>query len=598
MVVEMERRLRSSPLLLGSIVFLSIAVSVQGGSNTTWVYPTLGCSGYGTSCFPDCEMQQETPCDIESVCQPIYLKGRLGSTFHFDLAATDPTPFGAWNPDTRKHCNKKLDLGAGETCDAAELMVYPVSPNDEDKECCGLSEYFPETMRISPDDESKPGITVNKVYPEFRNLTWVSVTVNVTDVEEAGVEPIPLFHMVFSATYAGLKNASACNKTVFFQLCALPIFDAWPKFEDRPLEGNPAEGMTNTDVDCDEVACLRTPGMMDQAGAVHVELKMGDGDLLAGETYVFNVSTQSLTPDNTVELQVMDDPGLPIGMLVGPNFACGSQKACRTVTWTPGARQVGTHHAYFVGKSFGPGENPEACGEVVSNPLVVTATVQEPHLMWQAPAADISEHTVIGTEFVAHFECLSNYHPVVEMVGEMQGAIFEHMSVETVGDGMMLGKWRFSYTPMRGEEGSSKGWSFTCGDSRGIAKTAPRSIMLNTRLCIYTVQEHDTLQSVTRRYHLSTNWLNVWNANPTMILDPDLDIGAGKQIKVGPVYESKRGDTLSNVAAQFSTTVKKLLSVNPHLMEAPDMEVGGGVEMCILACTNEPAPSMSYKWAY
>jgi hypothetical protein len=54
------------------------------------------------------------------------------------------------------------------------------------------------------------------------------------------------------------------------------------------------------------------------------------------------------------------------------------------------------------------------------------------------------------------------------------------------------------------------------------------------------------------------------------------------------------------MAAQFSTTIKKLLSVNPHLTPepAPQMELMGETRLCIIACTSHPAPSYSYKWAY
>jgi len=57
---------------------------------------------------------------------------------------------------------------------------------------------------------------------------------------------------------------------------------------------------------------------------------------------------------------------------------------------------------------------------------------------------------------------------------------------------------------------------------------------------------------------------------------------------------------LSVCAAQFSTTVKKLLSVNPHLTHetAPDMQLLGATRLCVIACTSHPSPTYSYKWAY
>mmetsp|Transcript_25742 Transcript_25742/g.40311 ORF Transcript_25742/g.40311 Transcript_25742/m.40311 type:complete len:92 (+) Transcript_25742:1254-1529(+) len=91
-----------------------------------------------------------------------------------------------------------------------------------------------------------------------------------------------------------------------------------------------------------------------------------------------------------------------------------------------------------------------------------------------------------------------------------------------------------------------------------------------------------------------------------MIMDPDSDLDPGLVVRVGPLYNVRHGDTLANIAAQFSTTVKKLLSVNPHIAERempPEMELLHGMEtedlqLCVLACTSHPSPSLTYKWAY
>mmetsp|Transcript_25743 Transcript_25743/g.40314 ORF Transcript_25743/g.40314 Transcript_25743/m.40314 type:complete len:181 (+) Transcript_25743:1254-1796(+) len=66
-----------------------------------------------------------------------------------------------------------------------------------------------------------------------------------------------------------------------------------------------------------------------------------------------------------------------------------------------------------------------------------------------------------------------------------------------------------------------------------------------------------------------------------MIMDPDSDLDPGLVVRVGPLYNVRHGDTLANIAAQFSTTVKKLLSVNPHIAERempPEMELLHGME--------------------
>jgi spore germination protein YaaH len=122
-------------------------------------------------------------------------------------------------------------------------------------------------------------------------------------------------------------------------------------------------------------------------------------------------------------------------------------------------------------------------------------------------------------------------------------------------------------------------------------------VQVRTRLCSYTAEHGETLATMTRRYQLSANWLNVWNANP-MITDPDLHLSTDTVVKLGPTYMVKDGDTLSSIAAQFSTTVKKLLAVNPAVNFAPGELLAAGTPLCVLACTNQYSPSMNYKWAY
>jgi len=591
------------PAFIPFLLLTGCFLSVEGGMNATWIHPTVGCFGFGTPCFPFCEGAQHETCPgqptQDDVCEDIYLKANLGQRLMFSLAATNPTP--SWVIEATPHCNRRL-LPAMDTCAPTEITVSPMLPLDTGKACCGASENFAMSKTIRPDlSTSEPGFMVMNPFPEYLNVTHVTLDWNITDVEDAGVDPIPLYNISFMAAYGGLNNVSACTKTMFVRICSAPIYDISPKASAMPLAGSPAAGMMMSDVDCDDMVCLDTPGMQNDMGATHVDLKMGDSDVLAGMPITFNISARTVNEGNTVELLVTEDPGLPIGMTVSEQFVCGSQQVCRTISWTPGPNQVGTHMAYFVARSFGPGDPAQAaCGEVYSAPLVVRATVRAPQAMWVMPAEHVEEEIVVGTTYSAMLTCQSNYEPRVQLAGGMEsmGAEFELVGVEDTDDGMHLATYRFQYLPQRGEEGATKSWSFTCGDNQGIMTTAPRTITLSTRLCIYTVQEHDTLQTITRRYHLSTNWLNVWNANPTMVLDPDLDIGAGKLIKVGPVYEVKAGDTLANVAGQFSTTVKKLLSVNPHLLAAPEAEIEAGEEMCILACTNQPAPSMSYKWAY
>ena len=52
------------------------------------------------------------------------------------------------------------------------------------------------------------------------------------------------------------------------------------------------------------------------------------------------------------------------------------------------------------------------------------------------------------------------------------------------------------------------------------------------------------------------------------------------------MYSVRNGDTLITLAAHFETTVKSILHVNPHVLEAGDL--WAGVDLCILPCTTYP----------
>ena len=45
----------------------------------------------------------------------------------------------------------------------------------------------------------------------------------------------------------------------------------------------------------------------------------------------------------------------------------------------------------------------------------------------------------------------------------------------------------------------------------------------------------------------STNWLNLWNANPA-VADPDLALDPGAAVRLGPTYAARPGDSLASVA--------------------------------------------------
>ena len=56
------------------------------------------------------------------------------------------------------------------------------------------------------------------------------------------------------------------------------------------------------------------------------------------------------------------------------------------------------------------------------------------------------------------------------------------------------------------------------------------------------------------------------------------------------------GDSMMTLAARFETTIKRLLSVNPHIVDG--RHIMPGLEICVVACSNRPPPSHFINPAY
>ena len=54
-------------------------------------------------------------------------------------------------------------------------------------------------------------------------------------------------------------------------------------------------------------------------------------------------------------------------------------------------------------------------------------------------------------------------------------------------------------------------------------------------------------------------------------------------LRYGPLYTVRAGDTLVTIAAHFETTLKKLLSVNPQIVQE-DKILPGDKSMCVAVC--------------
>jgi len=634
----------SARTVLTAVVIAGLAGSCHAQmqkQNTTWIYPTLGCRANraGENCFPNCPMPANARCEKAAVCKPTYVKTGFNNLVEFTVAAANPTP-----PD-----KVYIIRSGGE-------------PLDKGKSCCGFSPLLAEDIWsvvpkvpvlnphgvIAPDIANWPPMSLADINDEVRvaqtmggivsmnldpvnlNITWVKFAWNVTKQIDTSFAVTPLYNITFDARYGysltdgekRLHNTSACTKQMIFRICSTPFFAAEPRDSTLPLidAPKPADLLVYDHEECGlakHTPCLRAPGRTELVNGVLINVfEMGMFDTLGnnhgvrvGEEVSLTFSLTTLDLGGKVKMQVVDDPGLPIGAILSDDSACGSHSVCRTLTWTPRKGQEGkVHDAHVVGQAYStvdPAENP--CDTVYTKETVYRIPVLTPQSEWLAPVENLGQtdynpawpgNAVVGTEFNITLQCKSNYMPKVDMDGS--AARFELVETKDMGDGTRLRVYSFGYTPKRGDEGATKVWHFHCGDDQYVAPRLIRTVAVKTKLCSYTVDAGETLSTMTRRYQLSTNWLNVWNANPMLLTDPDLDLAAGSHVRIGPVYSVKNGDTLETIAAQFSTTVKKLLSVNPHLTPetAPDLQLPDSMRLCVIACTSHPSPTYSYKWAY
>ena len=77
-----------------------------------------------------------------------------------------------------------------------------------------------------------------------------------------------------------------------------------------------------------------------------------------------------------------------------------------------------------------------------------------------------------------------------------------------------------------------------------------------------------------------------------LIENPDFVQASGqydKQIvNVGSLYTVNLGESLSELAGRFQTTVKKLVQLNPDVSSAAGSVLRVGQEMCIIPCSDLP----------
>ena len=383
----------TSPGMLGrTILFLAVlcgaGVRATDHTMTAWVSPTAGCSGSpGDSCYPTCSSPAGSRCDVATVCQPTYLQTMMGESLRFNMTAMNPSSMPG----------------------APYLLQVQKMPNDAAAPCCGFTNYFaydwlsaqnPE-MLFSPIEGGSGRVFVRSPFPATNNMTQVEFEFDSTSQHLTGTPP-PLFNITFESQYAyypenptsSWTNVTSCPKVMFVRLCSRPSWASTATFTDEPLVGG-AYKPPNTayvgDPECGlakHAPCLVGPGrMVGDTVMVNMSLSAAMGAMhgvRVGQELHLTISSKTLDVGSSLEIMVMSDPGLPIGMTAGADYACGERTMCKDLSWTPRKGQEGVmHQAHLQAVStshLDPSVNP--CKPAASNHLAVGFPVLRPQSMW------------------------------------------------------------------------------------------------------------------------------------------------------------------------------------------------------------------------
>mmetsp|Transcript_25161 Transcript_25161/g.61011 ORF Transcript_25161/g.61011 Transcript_25161/m.61011 type:complete len:192 (-) Transcript_25161:14-589(-) len=154
------------------------------------------------------------------------------------------------------------------------------------------------------------------------------------------------------------------------------------------------------------------------------------------------------------------------------------------------------------------------------------------------------------------------------------------------------------YRAGRGDEGRQDIVCLQARDNWFTTTTGTFCAVIRILRCAYCVEGSDTLQLIMRDTIGDFNWLRIWVANGNDDGDPDTqlvenpdDIVASGQydkqvVNVGSLYTVNLGESLSELAGRFQTTVKKLLTLNPDVPAAGPLLPGQ--ELCVVPCTDLP----------
>lgn len=152
--------------------------------------------------------------------------------------------------------------------------------------------------------------------------------------------------------------------------------------------------------------------------------------------------------------------------------------------------------------------------------------------------------------------------------------------------GTNVARYGFSFAPSRAQTGSTVQICFLVSGLQsfgGPASEGQSCIQVTVERCIWSVREEESMLSIA--LDLKISWLQLWNFNKR-IKRPDVELKPGMPINVGQLYTVQEGDTLTRIAAAFSTTVKHLIFLNMDLASNLPLVPGAPVCVAFAACTS------------
>lgn len=160
-------------------------------------------------------------------------------------------------------------------------------------------------------------------------------------------------------------------------------------------------------------------------------------------------------------------------------------------------------------------------------------------------------------------------------VGIPRGATLEFEESREAGEGVWQDTWRLQWRPSRDFLHRSYPACLLLRDellaaspppSTGPAILHPRQqvfcVWYRMALCRACAEGGETLAGVAQRWY-GLDWLQLWGANPE-VLNPER-VGANQELRLGPLYAVKPGDTLARLARRFKLSLSSLRRFNPQV---------------------------------